>query len=169
VGVVVPDPLVVLEGHAELRGNSAATELRELLFQQANSTTEESPSSLAPARVLGDRVQLQQVVLNLIMNALDAVSALTDGPREIVIQTSLSDHHDVLIAMRDSGVGFSEEGLRRIFEPFYTTKPHGMGIGLSISRSIVEAYNGRMWAARNDDAPGATITFMLPLHEPPHG
>jgi len=93
------------------------------------------------ARVLGDRVQLQQVVLNLNMNALDAVSALTEGPREIVIQTSLSDHHDLLIAVRDSGVGFSEEGLR----------------------------SGRLWAARNDDAPGATITFMLPLHEPPHG
>ena len=125
--------------------------------------------SLAPARVLGDRVQLQQVVLNLIMNALDAVSALTEGPREIVIQTSLSDHHDLLTAVRDSGVGFSEEGLRRIFEPFYTTKPHGLGIGLSISRSIVEAHSGRLWAARNDDAPGATIAFMLPLHEPPHG
>ena len=120
------------------------------------------------ARVLGDRVQLQQVVLNLNMNALDAVSALTEGPREIVIQTSLSDHHDLLIAVRDSGVGFSEEGLRSIFDPFFTTKPHGIGIGLSISRSIVEAHSGRLWAARND-APGATITFMLPLHEPPHG
>jgi C4-dicarboxylate-specific signal transduction histidine kinase len=121
------------------------------------------------ARVLGDRVQLQQVVLNLNMNALDAVSALTEGPREIVIQTSLSDHHDLLIAVRDSGVGFSEEGLRSIFDPFFTTKPHGIGIGLSISRSIVEAHSGRLWAAGNDDAPGATITFMLPLHEPPHG
>ena len=95
------------------------------------------------ARVLGDRVQLQQVVPNLNMNALDAVSVLTEGPREIVIQTSLSDHHDLLIAVRDSGVGFSEEGLRSIFDPFFTTKPHGIGIGLSISRS--------------------------PFHEPPHG
>jgi PAS domain S-box-containing protein len=118
-------------------------------------------------RIFGDRVQLQQVVLNLIVNGVEAISALTDGPRELVIHTSRSDREEVQVAVQDSGIGLPEEELQTIFEPFYTTKSQGMGIGLSISRSIIQAHNGRLWAHRNKDAPGITVHFTLPVREGP--
>jgi len=114
-------------------------------------------------RVFGDRVQLQQVTLNLIANGVEAIGALTEGPRELVIRTSLTDRQEVRVAVRDSGVGLPEEALQTIFEPFYTTKSQGMGIGLSISRSIIQAHDGRLWAQRNTDAPGLTVHFTLPV------
>jgi signal transduction histidine kinase len=115
-------------------------------------------------RILGDRVQLQQVVLNLIVNGVEAINSLTEGSRELAIHT-FTDRDEVHVAVQDSGIGLPEEDLQTIFEPFYTTKSQGMGIGLSISRSIIQAHNGRLWAERNKDAPGITVHFTLPVRE----
>ena len=110
--------------------------------------------------VRGDRVQLQQVILNLMMNSVEAMSGAGDGSRELIIRTAKSES-DVLIALQDSGPGFAAESFGRIFEAFYTTKPHGLGIGLSICRSIVETHGGRLWASANERR-GATVQFTLP-------
>jgi len=114
--------------------------------------------------VTGDRVQLQQVLLNLIMNALDAVSALTDRPRVVRIRTNAVESKTILVAVEDSGVGLDPDQAERLFDAFYTTKPEGLGMGLSISRSIVEAHGGRLWATPNK-GPGATFQFTLPIKE----
>ena len=112
-------------------------------------------------RVTGDRVQLQQVVLNLVRNALDAMSAVEGRPRELLIRTGRDAGDRVLLTVRDTGVGFQRESADRLFDPFYTTKTSGMGIGLSVSRSIIESHHGRLWAALND-GPGATFSFSIP-------
>jgi PAS domain S-box-containing protein len=114
--------------------------------------------------VMGDRVQLQQVLLNLIINALDAMSALTDRPRVIRIRTNAAELKSILVAVEDSGVGLDPQQAARLFDAFYTTKTEGLGMGLSISRSIVEAHGGRLWAAPNE-GPGATFQFTLPVEE----
>ncbi len=111
--------------------------------------------------VEGDRVQLQQVILNLVMNGLEASEGVTDRPRELVIRTQLRAPDAVLVAVQDAGVGLDPERLPRLFEAFFTTKRGGMGMGLSISRSIIEAHRGRLWATRNA-GPGATFQFVLP-------
>jgi len=111
--------------------------------------------------VEGDRVQLQQVILNLVMNGLEASEGVTDRPRELVIRTQLHAPDAVLVAVQDAGVGLDPEHLPRLFEAFFTTKRGGMGMGLSISRSIIEAHRGRLWATRNA-GPGATFQFVLP-------
>jgi two-component system, LuxR family, sensor kinase FixL len=113
--------------------------------------------------VLGDRVQLQQVVLNLITNGIEAMSGVGDRPRELIIRTERGDDDEVRIAVQDSGVGLDAESAERIFDAFYTTKSGGMGMGLSISRSIVENHGGRLWAVPND-GPGATFQFTLSKH-----
>jgi PAS domain S-box-containing protein len=110
--------------------------------------------------VKGDRVQLQQVILNLLHNASDAMVTVNDRPRQLLIRTEPDGTH-VTVSVQDSGVGFSPEMSERLFEPFLTTKQGGMGIGLSVSRSIVEAHQGRLWAARNA-GPGATFAFSIP-------
>ena len=112
-------------------------------------------------RVTGDRVQLQQVVLNLVRNALDAMSAVEGRPRELLIRTGRDAGDRVLLTVRDTGVGFQRESADRLFDPFYTTKTSGMGIGLSVSRSIIESHHGRLWATLND-GPGATFSFSIP-------
>jgi signal transduction histidine kinase/PAS domain-containing protein len=114
--------------------------------------------------VLGDRVQLQQVVLNLIMNGIEAMSEITDRPRELVIKTQRDEVDTMRVTVQDSGIGIDPESLARIFEAFYTTKPHGMGIGLSISRTIIESHGGRLWGEQND-GPGATFGFTLPSYQ----
>jgi signal transduction histidine kinase len=111
--------------------------------------------------VTGDRVQLQQLVLNLIMNAVEAMSGVQDRPREIVITTGLDEGGDVLVAVRDSGVGLLPEEKDKVFDAFFTTKRTGMGMGLAISRSIVEHHGGRLLALPND-GPGATFLFTIP-------
>jgi predicted ATPase len=117
--------------------------------------------------VLGDRVQLQQVMLNLIVNAVEAMSATSMGPRELLISTAADSSNGVSIAMRDSGPGLPAEGIERAFDPFYTTKADGLGMGLSICRSIVEAHGGRLWASAN--APrGAVFQLVLPRGEVEH-
>jgi PAS domain S-box-containing protein len=110
--------------------------------------------------VVGDRVQLQQVILNLVLNASDAMSRVDDRPRELLIRTEREDDCTRL-TVQDVGVGIEPGGVEKLFEPFYTTKSGGMGIGLSISRSIVESHHGRLWAASND-GPGATFSFSIP-------
>jgi signal transduction histidine kinase len=97
----------------------------------------------------GDRVQLQQVVLNLIVNAVQAMAAVREGPRELLITTAQAEPDGVLVAVKDSGPGLTPESLDHLFTPFYTTKPGGLGMGLSICRSIVEAHGGRLWATAN--------------------
>src|SRR5262249_33417639 len=111
--------------------------------------------------VQGDRVQLQQVLLNLIINAIEALSDVSEGARELLISTAEIDPGEVLVAVRDSGPGLPPAMLEQIFEAFYTTKPSGLGLGLSICRSIIEAHGGRLWASAN--APrGATFHFTIP-------
>jgi C4-dicarboxylate-specific signal transduction histidine kinase len=114
--------------------------------------------------VTGDRVQLQQVLLNLIMNALDAMSALREEPRVVRIRTNAIESNSILVAVEDTGVGLDPEQTARLFDSFYTTKSEGLGMGLSISRSIVEAHGGKLWATANK-GPGATFQFTLPIEE----
>jgi signal transduction histidine kinase len=110
--------------------------------------------------VLGDRVQLQQVILNLVMNGVEAMASAPARPRELLIRSRPYEPDKALVAVQDSGVGLDGQDLEKIFDAFYTTKPQGMGMGLAISRSIVEDHGGRLWAAPND-GPGATFQFTL--------
>jgi PAS domain S-box-containing protein len=111
--------------------------------------------------IQGDRVQLQQVILNLLINAIEAMSGTSERPRELLISTAKTDPEGVLVAVRDSGPGLAPESIERLFESFYTTKPGGLGMGLSICRSIIESHHGRLWATAN--APhGAVFQFNLP-------
>ena len=110
--------------------------------------------------VMGDRVQLQQVILNLLINAADAMSSVDDRPRKAVVRTERLDSDSVGLTVQDTGVGLDAQATERVFEAFYTTKSDGMGIGLSISRSIIESHGGRMWARPNDGA-GVSFTFTV--------
>ena len=112
--------------------------------------------------ITGDRVQLQQVVLNLLRNALDAMLVVHTRPRVVQIRTERDESDRVRVSVQDSGVGFDGESEERLFDAFYTTKSDGMGVGLSVSRSIIERHHGRVWATRND-GPGATFSFWLPV------
>ena len=112
--------------------------------------------------VEADRVQLQQVLLNLIVNALEAMSAANEGPRELLISTGKVEASGALVAVQDSGPGLEAAMLEQVFESFYTTKPTGLGLGLSICRSIIEAHGGRLWASTNYQRRGATFQFTLP-------
>jgi len=112
--------------------------------------------------VWADRIQLQQVILNLVINALEAMSAVSDGPRNLFVSTAKHDSHGVLLTVRDSGAGLDPENLERIFNAFYTTKREGMGMGLAVSRSIIEAHGGRLWATPNNPR-GAVFQFTLPV------
>ena len=113
--------------------------------------------------IQGDRVQLQQVMLNLVVNAVEAMSGVSERPRELLIGSEKEASNGVLIAVRDSGPGLSPESLDHLFDAFYTTKPSGMGMGLSICRSIIEAHGGRVWATANVPQ-GAIFQFTLPPH-----
>jgi signal transduction histidine kinase len=109
----------------------------------------------------GDRVQLQQVILNLLRNASDAMSDVADRPRELVIRTEGGEGDCVSLTVQDTGVGIATQDMERLFNAFYTTKSDGMGMGLSVSRSIIERHSGRLWATPND-GPGATFSFSIP-------
>ena len=109
--------------------------------------------------VEGDRVQLQQVLLNLILNAVEAMDSVEAGARELLISTE-QDHTGVLVAVRDSGPGIDPENIERVFDAFYTTKSSGVGMGLSICRSIIDAHGGRLWAEANEPR-GAVFQFTM--------
>jgi C4-dicarboxylate-specific signal transduction histidine kinase len=111
--------------------------------------------------VIGDRVQLQQVVLNLLLNASEAMSDIDDRPRELVVRSTLDGPDCVRLDVRDAGTGISPENVSQLFDAFYTTKSGGMGIGLSVSRSIIDSHHGRLVATPND-GPGATFSFSIP-------
>jgi PAS domain S-box-containing protein len=111
--------------------------------------------------IMGDRIQLQQVILNLLRNAADAMSTIDDRPRELLVRTERDDGNRVRLSVKDAGIGFTPQTAEKIFEGFYTTKTDGMGIGLSVSRSIIEAHQGRIWATAND-GPGCTFSFAIP-------
>ena len=135
-----------------------ALSLREL--QRARIVVRTELAADLPA-VVGDRVQLQQVVLNLVLNAAEVMSLVEGSPRELLVRTERDDGDRVRLAVCDTGPGFDPANASRLFEPFYTTKPDGMGIGLSISRSIIDGHQGRLWGERNP-GPGATFCFSLP-------
>jgi len=123
-------------------------------------------SELAPAlpKILGDRIQLQQVVINLLMNGTEAMQPITDRPRELVVRSGQDETHQVLLSVADCGVGIAAENANRLFSAFFTTKSSGLGMGLSIGRSIVEAHGGRLSASGNE-GPGATFQIVLPMHQ----
>ncbi len=112
--------------------------------------------------ITGDPIQLQQVVLNLIMNAIEATSARSEGQRELLLTSESQGKDEIVIAVRDSGVGIDPRNLDQLFKPFFSTKAGGMGMGLSISRTAIEAHGGRLWAAPNEGA-GAIFQLSLPL------
>ena len=112
--------------------------------------------------IFGDRVQLQQVMLNLMLNAIDAMSG-TDPPRDLLVTSARGESNEVLVTVRDSGSGLDEKSLDRLFEAFYTTKAQGMGIGLAVSRRIVQTHGGFLWAQPNEPR-GAVFAFTLPVN-----
>ena len=111
--------------------------------------------------MLGDRIQLQQVILNLAINGADAMAGFEDHPKRLSIQSRLSAEREVLVSVADTGPGIDPQHAARLFAPFFTTKPDGIGMGLSISRTIIEAHGGRLWAAANQPR-GAVFHFALP-------
>jgi PAS domain S-box-containing protein len=133
---------------------------RELISHQVSLRME---LTLALPMIAGDRVQLQQVIINLVMNGIEAMQSVTDRPRELVIRSGLDETQQVLVSVTDCGVGISAENADRLFNAFFTTKSSGMGMGLSICRSIIEAHGGRLWTTANVPH-GATFQFVLPLH-----
>jgi C4-dicarboxylate-specific signal transduction histidine kinase len=139
--------------------------LQVIAFTQSemanNSISVRTQLAEALPAIQGDRVQLQQVILNLLINAIEAMSAMSEGPRELLISTAKTDSEGVLVTVRDSGPGLAPESVDRLFESFYTTKPAGLGMGLSICRSIIEAHHGRLWATANTPR-GAVFQFTLP-------
>ena len=114
--------------------------------------------------VWGDRVQLQQVVLNLVMNAVEAMSSVKERPRELIVRTQNDDAGQVRVTVQDSGKGLDPQSMERIFDAFYTTKQGGMGMGLSISRSIIQNHEGKLWAVANE-GPGMSVQFTIPKYE----
>ncbi|SEF06966.1 PAS domain S-box-containing protein [Rhizobiales bacterium GAS188] len=145
--------------------NAAICEVIELTRSEARKNGVSVQTELADGLPLirGDRVELQQVVLNLIFNALEAMSGMDEQPRELLIATGKTESGEALVAVRDSGPGLAPAALEHLFKAFYTTKPSGLGLGLSICRSIIEAHAGRLWACANTPR-GAVFQFTLPAH-----
>jgi signal transduction histidine kinase len=112
--------------------------------------------------VLADRIELQQVVINLMVNGIQAMEPVTERPRNLVVRSGI-EAEQVVVSVEDSGIGLPAAAMAGLFHPFFTTREGGMGLGLSICRSIVESHGGRIWALSND-GPGATFRFTLPLH-----
>jgi signal transduction histidine kinase len=153
--------------HVALDINDA---IREVLIltdgaMQSRGVSVRADLSVALPRIDGDRVQLQQVVMNLVINAADAMSSVADRPRILRIESRLDPGGSALVAVEDSGIGLDAGLVERIFEPLFTTKPSGMGMGLSICRSIVEAHGGRLWASPGSPH-GAVFRFTVPTAAP---
>lgn len=143
--------------------NEAAQEVTSLLLSelQRNRVILRHEFAYDLPTVVADRIQLQQVIMNLLRNASEAMSAVDDRPRELLIRTEREEGDRVRLSVTDAGLGFTAHATDKLFEAFYTTKQDGMGIGLSVSRSIIEAHHGRLWATLND-GPGATFSFAIP-------
>jgi PAS domain S-box-containing protein len=133
---------------------------RELISHRVWLRTEFAPSL---PMILGDRVQLQQVIINLVLNGIEAMQSVTDRPRELVIRSRQEERQQVLVSVTDCGIGISAENADLLFNPFFTTKSGGMGMGLSICRSIMQAHGGQLWAIANVPH-GATFKFTLPVN-----
>jgi C4-dicarboxylate-specific signal transduction histidine kinase len=149
---------------APLDINDVVREVIALVQRQLFSHQVSVRMDLAPAlpMIPGDRVQLQQVIINLVMNAIEAMQSVTDRPRELVIRSRQDEPQQVLLGVTDCGVGISTDDADRLFTAFFTTKTNGMGMGLSICRSIIEAHGGRLWATANMPH-GVTFQFTLPV------
>jgi PAS domain S-box-containing protein len=148
-----------------LKINGAIREVIELTRVEAMKSGVSVQTELAkglPA-IEGDRVGLQQVILNLIINAVEAMSGVSEGPRDLLVSSGNAGSDGVLVAVRDSGPGLAPAALDRVFDAFNTTKPNGLGLGLSICRSIIEAHGGRLWASANEPC-GAIFQFTVPAH-----
>jgi C4-dicarboxylate-specific signal transduction histidine kinase len=128
---------------------------------QRHGVVVETHLAVEMPRILGDRIQLQQVLLNLVLNAIEAMSGVGMGPRALRISSEHVAATEVVIAVHDSGPGFDAQSFDRLFDAFYTTKPHGLGLGLAISRRIIEAHGGRLWATANVPQ-GAVLRFAVP-------
>jgi PAS domain S-box-containing protein len=152
-----PEPLDLNEATREV----IALSLSDL---QKNRVILRSELAADVPPVIGDRVQLQQVIMNLVRNASDAMVDIEDRPRQMVIKTEREGAGHVCLTVRDTGVGVDNQSMDKLFNPFYTTKSGGMGIGLSISRSIIEAHHGRLWAEQNH-GPGSTFSFSIPAFQ----
>ncbi|MGF6721120.1 PAS domain S-box-containing protein [Paraburkholderia sp. GAS41] len=146
MGAAIREVIELTQGEAMKSGASVHTHLAEGL-----------------PFIEGDRVEMQQVLLNLVINALEAMSSVSDGVRELLISTETTDSGDVLVSVRDSGPGFAPQVDERVFTPFYTTRPTGLGMGLSICRSIIDAHGGRLWASANLPR-GALVQFTVPAY-----
>jgi C4-dicarboxylate-specific signal transduction histidine kinase len=133
---------------------------RELVAKQVNLRLELG-SAVPP--MLADRVQLQQVIINLILNGAEAMQGVAGRPRELAVQSYVDEEQRVVVAVKDSGIGIPDGSGDRVFEPFFSTKSGGLGMGLSICRSIIEAHGGRLWLSANP-GPGATFHFAVPTH-----
>jgi C4-dicarboxylate-specific signal transduction histidine kinase len=142
----------------EVIGEALQCVHHELQSKQIEVLLDTAPRLLP---VLADKVQLQQVVINLIVNGAQAMATVDDRPRQLVIRSRDDENGQVFVSVQDSGVGINLEHANRLFEAFFTTKSNGMGIGLSICRTIIEGYGGRIWAS-NNSGPGATFQFSLP-------
>jgi C4-dicarboxylate-specific signal transduction histidine kinase len=143
--------------------NDAIREVIELTRGEATKNGVSARTQLADGLppIEGDRVQLQQVILNLVVNAIEAISAMNEPARELLLSTEEAEPCVVRVAVQDSGGGLAPAAVDCLFEAFYTTKPNGLGLGLSICRSIVEAHGGRLWASANEPR-GAVFQFTVP-------
>jgi len=151
---------------APLDPNQVVKEAIALVQSELASHRVSLRPELAPAlpKILGDRIQLQQVIINLLINGIEAMQLVTDRPRELVVRSGQDEPRQVLLSVTDCGVGITAENANRLFSAFFTTKSSGLGMGLSISRSIVEAHSGRLSAFGNE-GPGATFQIVLPMHQ----
>jgi two-component system, LuxR family, sensor kinase FixL len=150
--------------HQSVDVNEVVQEVMQLMRSELMNRRVSVITRLAPdlPRVKGDRVHLQQVLVNLIMNGADAMEGIEHERRSLTMQTRLVDASAVAMSVIDQGKGIPVVDIERIFDPFVTTKPHGMGLGLAVSRTIMQAHGGRLWAANNPDR-GATFCLTLPL------